>query len=383
MMACYRNIILLFGIISSHVAFGQSADSTSQVSPMEHVVNFAETVLDVMTYETETFSFAVFPAASYSGQTGLAVGVMPMLQLRKRNPERPTTITPSCLISTNKMFEVQCVADVYWGEKSSVSTKAEFFFLPDKFYGIGNQDKKGAVVDFDFHRYMLTSDLEIGTRGNVWKLGFSVDLSYHNFTAFAGDTALASEELRKAEKWSNGVGPMVCYDTRNDVVNPSNGWYVKVKSLGYLKALGSRDNYASLIFDGRYYVALSDEIVLANQLYWSGVWGDAPFHKLSTCGGTRLGRAIPHSFKYVDKFAWLVQSEVRMPVFWRIGATAFAAVGNVSHHVSKDVFDDAHFMAGAGLRFKVFPKQGLNVRFDVGFDSRGENAIYFNIREAF
>lgn len=383
-MGYYRLWVLPILLIVTLPSLAQQRDNdTSHISPLEKVVNLAESILGLLTYEKETYSLAVYPAASYSGRTGLAIGVMPMLQLHLSDKKRPTTITPSVMISTNKMFEVQCVADVYWGQSNSLSTKAEFFYLPDKYYGIGNQDKASPLACFDFYRYSLTSDMELGLRNKILKAGVSADLSYHKFNAFVGDTISALPTLLYSEGWNNGIGALLAIDNRDDVLNPTNGWYVTFKALAYPEMLGCHDNYMTVNIDGRYYVSLSDNVVLANQIYWNGVWGDAPFYKLSSCGGTRLGRAIPHTYKYIDNFAWLAQSEIRFPVFWRIGATAFAALGNVSHKIFKDAFDDIHLMAGAGLRFKVFPKQGLNVRIDAGIDSRGEHAIYFNIREAF
>lgn len=386
-MASYKHFITLIALtLCALTAMAQERDAKDSIrttSPLEKVVDFAEKVLDVLTYEKESFSLALYPAASYSERTGLALGIMPMFQIRKHNDGRPTTITPSCVISTNKMFEVQCVADVYWGKNSSVTTKLEMFYLPDKYYGIGNQDKNKALAEFDFHRYLLTSDLEIGISDKIWRAGLSLDVSYHDFSSFQGDSLVALPEIQQSERWSNGIGVVLALDSRNDVLNPTKGWYLKIKTMGYLKVLGSNDDFASVTLDGRYYASLTDNIILANQIYWSGIWGEAPFHKLSTCGGTRLGRAIPHPHKYIDNFAWLVQSEVRFPIYWRIGATSFVAAGNVSHELIEKAFDKTHFMVGAGLRFKVFPQQGLNIRLDAGLDSRGEHAFYLNIREAF
>lgn len=382
-MGYYKRLLTCFVLyICSLTCLAQTESDTTRISPLEHVVNFAEQVLDVLTIERNSYSLALYPAASYSGRTGLAIGVMPMLQLHN-NTSKPTTITPSVLISTNKMFEIQCVADVYWGTGHSVTSKAEFFYLPDKYYGIGNDDKDEPLAEFDFYRYMLTSDAEFQVGSEKWKVGASVDFTFHDFNAFVGDTATALKALHESERWSNGIGFVAGFDNRDNVLNPHSGWYVRLKTLGYLKTLGSRSDFCSMTFDARYYVALSPNVVVANQLYWNGIWGEAPFHKLSSCGGTRLGRAIPHMYKYIDNFAWLVQSEARFPVYWRIGATAFVAAGNVSSDIIQNAFDDTHFMLGAGLRFKVFPNQGLNIRLDAGIDSRGEHAVYFNIREAF
>ena len=121
---------------------------------------------------------------------------------------------------------------------------------------------------------------------------------------------------------------------------------------------------------------------MALQVYASHSWGDAPFAKMPTFAGTRLGRAVGHSLKYVDRDAWLAQGEWRVPLFWRIGATCFVACGN-AHDGWGKAMEDVHLMAGGGLRFSVFPGKGLNLRLDGGVGTGGDHAIYFNIREAF
>ena len=77
-----------------------------------------------------------------------------------------------------------------------------------------------------------------------------------------------------------------------------------------------------------------------------------------------------------------MQGEWRVPLFWRLGATGFVGCGNVCGGLD-DCFRMPHFMGGVGLRFAVFPGKGLNLRLDGGVSSRGDRAIYFNVREAF
>lgn len=360
----------------------QAQTDTARTSLPERVIGLAETVLNALTIEREGWSFAIYPAASYSGRTGLAVGIMPMLQLHSQRTAKPTTITPSALISTNRMFEVQCDADIYLRHGTDITAKAEFYYLPDKFYGIGNADKDTALVNYDIYRYMLTADALQRIGQSAWRCGISADVTYHKFSN--ADASLdAFADIQYARGASCGVGAVAAFDARDNTLAPTQGWYIRAKALAYGKALGGDHTFGTATLDARRYLPLGNQSVLAMQAYYSAAWGDAPFHKLPTCGGTRLGRAIPHNYKYIDRHAWLVQSEARLPVYWRIGATAFVAVGNVAHKFDKQLIENCHLMAGGGLRFKVFPSHGLNLRLDAGISSRGDHAIYFNIREAF
>lgn len=360
---------------------GQETDTVS-VSWPERVVNFAETILDFLTIERDGWQLAIYPAASYSDRAGLAIGIMPMLQIDNSQSGKPTTITPSALISTKKMFEVQCDAEAYFRDGRNIVAKAEFYTQPDDYYAIGNADKDSALASYDISRYMLNCDFMQNISQSAWQIGLTLDATYHRFSEIDATTDVENE-IKSASKWSNGLGIALVFDTRDNVLYPRDGWFMRLRWLGYAEWLGSRDDFTTFTVDGRRYLPVGTESLVALQAYWSGAWGDAPFHKMPAVGGTRLCRAIPHTYKYVDNYAWLLQAEFRFPIIWRIGATTFAGAGNVSHDIIDKILDDTHLMAGLGLRFKVFKDNGLNLRLDGGITSRGDHAVYFNIREAF
>lgn len=373
-------LILLIALVavSSLPATAQTpADSVSNAK-----VGIVERILRALASENENVSFALYPAASYSDNVGLAVGVMPLIQVRTEGREEPSTFTTTLMVSTKKMFQAQCDADIFLRGQKNIVARAEFFFMPDDYYGIGNQKDKEALGQYDFYRCLLTADFMQEFQSG-WEIGATIDVTHQSFD----DEDMPDSDilfLSTQEGWNNGLGIALGYDSRDDVLSPRRGWLLKARTLGYSKFFGSDFEFGLLTIDARKYLPIGQESALALQAYWSGVTDGAPFYKMPTCGGTRLGRAIPHNLKYVDRTAWLLQGEYRFPLFWRLGATTFAGAGNVSHKAfAHETFDDAHLMAGAGLRLKVFPDKNLKLRLDVGFSSRGEHAVYMNIREAF
>lgn len=378
-----RIFIILLVVPFSMTCLASSPADSVRHSALENVVNLAERILDVFTVNRPSWSLALYPAASYSGRTGLAVGVMPMLQLRRNGVERPTTITPSALVSTNGMFEVQCDADIYLSHQQSVVAKAEFYYQPDKYYGIASRDNGNEIFDYNYYSYVLTADYCKGLT-DKFSIGLNTDINYHRFQSLP-DTVdiLYLVEIKSAEDWCNGVGFTISYDSRDDALNPRNGWYSRLWFTGYGRVLGSQQSFFKSKMDIRHYWSLGQDVILAAQLYADYTPGDnTPFHKMAAFGGTRLGRAIPHNLKYVDHAAWLSQCEVRFPLYWRIGAVGWCGIGNASDTFSK-AFEYVHCMVGGGLRFKVFPNHGLNLRLDAGLSSHGDKGVYFNIREAF
>lgn len=351
------------------------------------VINVAETVLDALTINRPAWSLALYPAASYSSRSGFAIGIMPMLQLRSSRLPRPATITPSVLVSTKRMFEVQCDADVYFNHRLDLTAKFEAQRQPDNLYNIGNQQNKHSIAQYYFSRQMLTAELLKGLgSSSPWRVGVTADFDRYSFSdidAAPSDSSLAVAIASSGDGSNFGLGATFGFDSRNNALWPTCGSYTRLKFMGYGKIAGHGNAFGSATLDARRYIGFrSDHLVLALQAFADIRWGDAPFPKLATCGGTRLGRAIGHNLKYIDNAAWLAQAELRAPLFWRVGGTVFGAAGNVGNRWD-NIFSNIHLMCGAGLRLAVFPGKGLNLRLDGGISSRGDKALYFNIREAF
>lgn len=387
-----RHLVLFLALLvpTLSVAQEQEPDSVKMSLPLRAangVINVAETVLDALTIDRPSWSLALYPAASYSSRSGFAIGIMPMLQIRSSRLPRPATITPSALVSTKRMFEVQCDADVYFNHRLDLTAKFEAQRQPDNLYNIGNQRNKHSVADYDFSRQMLTAELLKGIgSSSPWRIGVTADFdrySFSNIDAAPSDSSLAINLASDADGSNFGLGATFGFDSRNNTLWPTSGSYMRLKVLGYGKIAGHGHAFGSTTLDARRYFGLrSDRLILALQAYADLRWGDTPFPKLATCGGTRLGRAIGHNLKYIDNTAWLAQAELRAPLFWRVGGTLFGAVGNVGNRWD-NIFSNLHLMCGAGLRLAVFPGKGLNLRLDGGISSRGDKALYFNIREAF
>ncbi len=372
------------------MAQGQEPDSVKMSLPLRAangVINVAESVLDALTIDRSYWSLALYPAASYSSRSGFAIGIMPMLQIRSSRLPKPATITPSALVSTKRMFEVQCDADVYFNHRLDLTAKFEAQRQPDNLYNVGNQRNKHSVANYDFSRQMFTAELLKGIgASSPWRIGVTADFdrySFSNIDAAPSDSSLANHLASDGDGSNFGLGATFGFDSRNNTLWPTSGSYVRLKFLGYGKIAGHGHAFGSATLDARRYLGFrSDRLVLALQAYADLRWGDTPFPKLATCGGTRLGRAIGHNLKYIDNAAWLAQAELRAPLFWRVGGTLFGAAGNVGNRWD-NIFSNLHLMCGAGLRLAVFPGKGLNLRLDGGISSRGDKALYFNIREAF
>lgn len=98
-------------------------------------------------------------------------------------------------------------------------------------------------------------------------------------------------------------------------------------------------------------------------------------------GGSRLMRGY-YTGRYRDQHYAAFQAEYRALIWWRIGLTAFAAVGDVFKYPENWNARSLKYSFGGGVRFKFSRKDNINIRFDAAW-GRETRAIYLGFGEAF
>lgn len=366
---------------------------TTSIGLIDKGVHLAEKILDLISYESKSYSVAVYPVLGYSYRTGVEVGLMPIIKFNNSKTEnnefyRPSTIAPSFQVSTKGMYEADIDVVVFTKNNWSFNSKIKFLYLPDTFYGLGNDTKKGPFTSFDSYKYSATGEILKGISSKLFA-GVQWDLGYYENRSIKNPTDNNSVWLTSAITgayggWSNGIGPIIRFDSRNNIVFPTKGWLITASYLNHNKITGSEYNFGYTTIDVRNYIpAGANKQVVALQGYINSTHGNTPFFKLATPAGKRLMRGIGHPYKYLDKNAWLLQAEYRRSLWWRIGGVAFAGGGNAFNSFSGAITDKMHIMGGLGLRFRALPKEHLNIRLDAGMTNRGDHAIFFTLREAF
>lgn len=186
--------------------------------------------------------------------------------------------------------------------------------------------------------------------------------------------------LGKRPYVATGCGPVVAYDTRNDVRLPSRGIYAEARLEGWGSLYGESFEALQSDLDFRGFVDLGKGHVLAAQARLRATLGDLPFQLLPRLGGSNYlrgwfeGHLLSHN-------AALVQLEWRFPLFWKIGASVFASAGEAFKRFEDFSLDDMRFGGGAGLRWLVNKRQSVSVRIDLAYGS--DFAAYVDVLEAF
>jgi hypothetical protein len=372
---------------SQYKSINESDSIRSDSSFLNSVSNLSEKVLDIVTWEKPRYTFAIIPAIGYSPRTQFEVGVMPIWRFKPRNTKqssfyRPTTLAQTIQVSTSGMFEFGTDLIMFTPNRLFVVIDNQFLYLPDLYYGIGNTSKDTELFGFNSYKFHLKGEVLKGFTQQFFA-GITYDFSY---TQNRQSDALFFDSTVPGYQggWTNGVGPALVADNRDNTLYPIKGSYLKMSALFYGQLLGSHYNFNSIVVDGRKYFnfGVRNNNIVATQMYLSIVNGDAPFYRLSPLGGKSAVRGVGHPNKYIDRGMWMVQSEYRRHIWWRLGLVGFAGVGNV-YHTSSMILDNSHWFCGTGARFSVMNNEKLNLRLDYGIASRGDNALFFTLREAF
>lgn len=385
--------IILFG--APHILKAENATprDTSQTGLIDRSIELAEEVLKLLSYEAKSYTVAVYPMLGYSDRTGFEAGITPVVRFNSRRNmndgfHRPSTVAPSFMVSTKGMYEADIDVMLFTRHNWCINTKAQFLFLPDRFYGLGNGDKQLHNASFDSYEYKLSGEFLKGINDRFFA-GFQLDANHHDFKNINNPESNPSAHLDwhvagHNGGWTNGIGPVLKFDSRNDILYPTRGWFVSGSYILYGKHLAGDFNFRNMTLDIRRFMPLkgSDQ-VLAFQAFLTGTQGDVPFYKMAAVGGKRLLRGIGHPYKYLGNYSWLTQAEYRRNLFWRVGGALFIGAGNVSNRMDKTAIENIHAMMGAGFRFRALPNEKLNIRLDVAMTNRGDHAIFFTIREAF
>ena len=197
----------------------------------------------------------------------------------------------------------------------------------------------------------------------------------------------------------SGLGPIVNYDTRDNIFQPYKGILAELSFLLNDEAIGSAYNFTQTSLEVSGYIALKKpkalpanrrpiRPVLALNMLAVAAGGNAPFNALGLLGGTKRMRGYYEGY-FRDKRMIEGQAEFRIPLFannagflQRFGVVAFGGLGTVAPTYKSLNLQDLVHTYGGGLRFQLDRKQGINLRVEYGL-SATTSGFYLSIGEAF
>ncbi|MEM6642492.1 MAG: BamA/TamA family outer membrane protein [Bacteroidota bacterium] len=333
-------------------------------------------------------SLAVFPAISFAPETSLQFGAAAVWVLpQKRKPAddeflRQSTLAPFFLYTLKNQIISAVNFNFFFENGGVLDGSVRYFDFPDLYFGIGNDTDKNRSESYT-NRFFRSNGLLLHSINKSLFAGINWDFQYNTVSSIAeGGMLLLDSPVGIDGGLHLGLGPALRFDTRDNAIYPSKGYFFSAS--GLLTYLGDF-RYTGYFLDLRKYLPLwNDANILALQLngsFTSG--GRIPFYKLPQLGGDSRLRGIANASLYRARQMVYAQAEYRRPLFWRLGMTIFAGIGEVAQSFSEFQATEFKYVAGVGGRFAAIPKDKLNLRVDLGVARGGQFAIYASISEAF
>ncbi len=320
------------------------------------------------------------PVLFYLPETKLGFGATGGLHLQLRGAPRPSSFFAAAVYTLERQGSVDVAGDVYVRGGPLVSGRVRAVHFPDVFYGIGTHTHEGDREKFTRRsaEAVVTAEFPIVS---ALRAGPRLDLRVEEIQDRAPDGALAAGTVTGWDGYSAaGIGGSVSWDTRDNTFWTSRGtlaqaWYVYAP-----ESIGRSHGFGRGVLEARRFLPLGGGRTLGLHGYLEGAHGDPPFTLLAKLGSTRFLRGIREG-RYRDRFDWMTQTELRVPVRGRFSATAFAAVGDVAPNLDAFSLETMKLAGGAGLRFRL-TDAGANIRLDVAASRLGVE-LYVLVLEAF
>jgi outer membrane protein assembly factor BamA len=303
-----------------------------------------------------------------------------MFALPGNRAETPTSTVMATLIYTEKrQLMASIVPQLFVGDdRYRVEGFIEHVHFPDTFFGIGNDAPRSGET------YTRTTT-GLGVRG----------MTRIRHGIFAGPTILVMNQglsdidpgglidagPGRTVGFVTEIGGRLLVDRRDHPGGPRSGYYGRVGIGLSSPVFGSQHSFGRFEADGRAFIPVRRNDVLAMQVYGAFAPGNTPFTLLPQLGGDSMMRGHFNG-RYRDHTYTAIQAEYRAPVWWRFGAAAFASVGQVAGSLDGILQAPVRWSAGGGMRFALNRRERLNVRVDYGIGP-ATSSFYVTLGEAF
>lgn len=322
------------------------------------------------------------PVANPAVGNGLAVAALGLY--RVGDAPRPWATVLGGLYTDTKTWATLIGQKAYLGgDRFRLTAGLGGGVFNTEFFGIGQsagrrgvsvpikETGKGGLVEF---LVRVAPNVYVGPELRYLDLDISLDLSDVRFP----DQQIPGIDL---DSKVAALGLAAEYDTRDNEFGPTKGIYATGVWLRASERLGGTFDFDRVEAAVNGYHRLDPKSVLAwrGSVCWTG--GGAPFYQLCSFGQQSDLRGY-QAGQYIDHAMYAVQAEYRRHLFWRIGAVAFAGVGEVADSFYDMNTRDLLPAGGVGLRFKASKDYDVNVRIDIA-KGKGSEGLYVSVGEAF
>lgn len=340
--------------------------------------------------------WAVLPTFSYNPVYGAAFGALisGAGQRGSSKTARFSQLAISANYSTTGQFQAQVRGDLF-SLSGDYLAKIDTRYLDTErsTWGLGSITSNQQEYPMSFNLVRVYGTLYRRTSGPVF-----IGLGYHydEFMNIVDDRAQKGEvtpftaysDGTPDKTAASGFSLNVLGDTRDNLVNPSAGYYLSASFRDYLKSVGSDNNWQEMWVEMRLYPHLpqSSRNVLGFWVYSWLTFGNAPYLNLPSNGWDTYGRGargyLQGRIRGVNQI--YVESEYRRTLtkdgLW--GVVGFAN-GTITSSPETSTFSRADMGFGAGLRLKLNKHTNTNISLDYGWGRAQSRGFFLGMSEVF
>lgn len=327
--------------------------------------------------------FLLYPTATYAPETSLELGISSLFLYNARGDyknNRLSEINAFTFFTVRGQYGINIDNALYsHRDRWLFIGRARLQRFPLLYYGIGPDAKIEDPATVDAFSIQIRQRVLKGIAKNLF-VGPQIDyqtLSRVNFRQSENNPV--TMPIGATGSTNLGLGAGIIYDSRENTLNPRQGFFGELAYLDYNPAWGSTFRFQSSNVDLRYYRPIGKTQVLAWQGFGQFMSGTVPFNQLALLGNETIMRGY-YPGRFRDRAYVATQLEYRFlpfPFSKRLGAAAFVAVGTVAPTLSQLDFSKLLPAGGAGVRYFLFPKKDIFLRFDVGFTREGTGFYVF------
>ena len=341
-------------------------------------------------------AWSLLPTLSYNPTYGFAFGASASgagIVGNSKN-SRPSALFLAGNYSTTGQVQAQFRCDFYTASGNYL-LKADFRYLDTErsTWGLGpiTGDQEEFPMEFKLIRTYATFCRRAA--GSVF-----VGLGYH-FDEYA-DIVDSRAALGDDTPFAAYSGPGVTHtqaagfsinllgDTRDNLVNPTRGYYLSGTFRDYLKDLGSDDNWQEFWLDVRIYphLPVRSNNILAFWVYNWFTFGPAPYLDLPASGWDTQGRGargyLQGRIRGEDQMYTEVEYRASLTRDGLLGAVAFYNI-TATATSEEGVFGRADHGFGLGLRLKFNKRSNTNLALDHAWGESNSRGWYMGMTEVF
>ncbi|KXX71052.1 BamA/TamA family outer membrane protein [Flammeovirga sp. SJP92] len=374
-------------LMLSTFAYGQEYNQTKETLQDPNLV---DKVLDLLTHRNKSFTSVFYPIGGFSEQEGISLGVMPVVTFNEKESEdkpiskynRPTTLIPSLSVSTKGLFNLDASLIMFGKGKFNMYFTGVYQYVPNTYYGI-NEEIPTDTTSYFNRRFSTFGEVSYELTETLF-FGLHYDIQNNTIEEVESVPHLYETSEGIEGGFNFGLGPILKYDSRDDIVYPTKGGLLVTSLTAYPKLLGNDYVFWHFYTEYSHFIKLKND---KNILGFFGAFhmksGHVPFYYLNALGGSKKMRSIAQPNRFIDKNYYLAQVEYRRHLWWRVGITTFASVGNVYGSNGTNAFENIKYTLGVGFRFQLVENMKLNFRMDYGIGNYDQQGLWLTSREAF